>query len=396
MQRRNVPILAVTVAAMVASRLTWERLLPTYYTDLGATDAQVGLAFSLLAASLALFQLVGGLIADWAGRKPVAVLPVFGIALALAWMARAQDWRQLLVGHLAFGVFASAQSPGFNTLLAESVPERERGRAFGIVTLGSRIANATGPALGAWLLLRTDLSTLLWGTVGVSVVISLARLLLVRETLDRRGPSTGGLSAGADVNWRGVVWFLFVGTLYATLFNLLSGGPFIALHAREALHLDGVRTNLLFAVGDGAAILSALLVGRLGDRIGHRWLLGLAALLLGTGMLAWALLPAGWAGTACFALATAAVPAAAIAYNALLSGVVEGPRRGAFIGLMGTISGLLGSPASRIGAELRMAGGSAAPFGAALLLGGLLVTALFFFPSLRCQERGEGGGPFSH
>jgi len=373
---KNVLILSLTVGAMLGARLTWSRLLPTYYTDLGANDAQVGAAFSLVAAAFALFQLIGGLLADRVGRKPVAVLPIFGVVMAIAWMALADDWRQLRMGHIALAAFASAQSPAFTTLLAESVQPEERGRAFGTVTVTARIASAAGPALGAWLLTFTTLPTLLWGTVAVGVGVSLIRLALLHETLRTANPSTPIRPAPPGVEWKAVAWFLLVGTLYTALFNLLAGGPFIALHARQALGLDDVQLNLLFAAGDGTAILSAPLAGRLGDRLGHRRMLAAAGLAMGGGLLSWALLPAGWLSTTCFVLATAAGPAASIAYNAILTGAVGDRRRGSFVGLMGTVTGLLGSPASRVGAELRSWGGSSATFWAALGTGGLLALAL--------------------
>lgn len=377
MERRNVPVLALTVAAMLTARLTWDRLMPAYYAELGADTIQIGTAFSLFAAALALFQLVGGILADRVGRKPVAVLPIFGVGLAVAWMARASGWQDLLAGHLGLAVFASAQSPAFTTLVAESVPASERGRAFGTIALASRVANAVGPALGAWLLLSlAELPDLLWGTVAVGVGVSLARLFLVRETggSDRLAVPPG--IAWRDVEWGTLLRFLLLGTLYAVLLNLLLGGPFITLHARQTLGLDNVRINLLFALGDGAAVLTALLAGRLGDRVGHRWMLAGAGLVLAGGMLAWVLLPAGGGGIACYVVATAAGPAAAIAYSALLTGAVGGRRRGMFVGLMGTISGLLGSPASRIGAGLRAWGGDAAPFWTALAMAALMALAL--------------------
>lgn len=377
--RRNVPILMATVAAMLVARLTWGRLLPTYYATLGATERQIGTAFTLFSAAFALFQLLGGLLADRIGRKPVAVLPIFGVAVSVAWMARAGDWRALLVGHVALAVFASAQSPGFTALLAESVPPEERGRAFGAVSFASRLANAAGPALGAWLLAFYSLPTLLWITVAVGIVVSLVRLLLIQETLHQAPQeSPGGLDDGSPSSPSRSVFlgFLLIGALYTLLFNLLFGGPFIALHARQAMGLDDRGLNLLFALGDGVAVLSAPLAGWLGDRVGHRRMMAVAGGVMGLGVLGWALLPPGPLGTLCFVLAAASTPAASIAYSALLTGAVGPARRGAFVGLMGTLTGLLGSPAGRIGAELRVWAGPAAPFWAGLATAAVLALVL--------------------
>jgi len=377
--RRNVPILMATVAAMLVTRLTWGRLLPTYYATLGATERQIGTAFTLFSAAFALFQLLGGLIADRIGRKPVAVLPIFGVVVSVAWMARAEDWRALLVGHVALAVFASAQSPGFTALLAESVPPEERGRAFGAVSFASRLANAAGPALGAWLLAFYSLPTLLWITVVVGAVVSLVRLLLLQETLHQTPQEPpAGLDGGSPSSPSPSVFlgFLLIGALYTLLFNLLFGGPFIALHARQAMGLNDRELNLLFALGDGVAVLSAPLAGWLGDRVGHRRMIAIAGGVMGLGILGWALLPPGSLGTLCFVLAAAAAPAASIAYSALLTGAVGPARRGAFVGLMGTLTGLLGSPAGRVGAELQVWAGPAAPFWAGLATAATLALVL--------------------
>ena len=391
--RRNVPILMATVAAMLVARLTWSRLLPTYYATLGATERQIGTAFTLFSAAFALFQLLGGLLADRIGRKPVAVLPIFGVAVSVAWMARATDWRSLLVGHVSLAVFASLQSPGFTALLAESVPPEERGRAFGAVSLASRVANAAGPAIGAWLLTFFVLPTLLWITVAVGVVVSLVRLLLLEETLHRvpttspEGPPPAPSSPSRSV----FLSFLLIGALYTLLFNLLFGGPFIALHARQAMGLDDRGLNLLFALGDGAAIFAAPLAGWLGDRIGHRRMMAGAGIGMSLGLLAWSLLPPGPLGALCFVLAAVCGPAAAIAYNTLLTGTVGPARRGAFVGLMGTLTGLLGSPAGRIGAELRAWAGPVGPFWASLGVAAALALVLGLSRIARPPSGGRRG-----
>jgi MFS family permease len=374
---------------MVASRLTWARLLPIHYASLGANDAQIGTAFSLAAAALALFQLLGGVLADRIGRKPVAVLPIFGVGLAVAWMARSGDWRELLAGHLILAAFAATQSPGFTTLLAESVPIEERGRAFGLISVASHFANAAGPALGAWLLTFTTLPSLLWGTAGVGVAVSLSRLLLLRETLEKSSRSTP--RGWREANWRAVGPFLIVGALYVTFNNLLRGGPFISLHARQALGLDDVQLNLLFAAGDGVAIGAALAGGWMADRLGHRFAFTLGIAIQATGILAWSLLPPATASVGFFLLGMSGGPIAYVTYRALLTGAVESRQRGAFVGLVGVLTGLLGSPASRVGAELRAWFGSSAPFWAALGLAGAL--ALILAMDARCcRKSGPANG----
>jgi len=65
------PLLAITRS---------HHLLPLYFRELGANDAQVGLAYSLLTISFAVMQFAGGLLADCHERKLPIVLPTFVFA----------------------------------------------------------------------------------------------------------------------------------------------------------------------------------------------------------------------------------------------------------------------------------------------------------------------------
>lgn len=387
--RRNLVILSLTVVALLTARLTWDRLLPNYYISLGATDTQVGTAFSLFSAVIALFQLAGGLLSDRIGRKPVAVLPILGLVGVFFLMGTARDWRGLLVGHLGLAMLASIQGPGFRSLLAESVTIQERGRAFGVLAVASGIAMAAGPALGAVLLplVGGRIAVLMVGAGGVAVVVTIVRVLLLRETLDRKEKTAPPQRASHERRWRGA-WLLLTGGLFAILVNLLFAGPFITLHAGQALGLEDAQINWLFAAGNTAGILAALAGGWLADRIGPRPTLSLGVALQAGGTLAWALLPPGRLASACFVLATVGGPLASVSYSALLTGVVEGRRRGSFVGLAGTLTGLVGSPAGRVGAELRALAGTTAPFWAALVVAALIPLSLIV--GARRQRDGAG------
>jgi MFS family permease len=374
---------------MLTARLTWDRLLPTYYGDLGATDQQIGTAFSLFAAIMALFQFVGGLLADRVGRKPVAVLPILGLVGIFFWMAAVGSWQQLIVAHMAFATLASIQSPGFSALLAESVPAKERGRAFGIVSTGGRVARAAGPALGAVLLAFAPLPTLLRWTAVVAIGVTVVRLFLLRETMEApSSPRPAHLRMDRSQR-RFALRFLAIGGLFAAFTNLLFSGPFLTLHADQALALSDSQINSLFALGNLAGIGAALGGRWLADQLGRRPSMIIGVALQAAGILAWSVLPPGLPATACFVVATAGGPVAHVAYNAILTGVIEGRRRGAFLGLMGTLSGLIGSPTSRIAAELRALWGTTAPFWAALILAAILALALSIEGLRRRKENGR-------
>ena len=74
---RNIVVLSGTVFLILTSLFTWYLLLPLHFRELGANDAEVGLAYSLLGIAFALMQFAGGLLADRYGRKLPIVLPTF-------------------------------------------------------------------------------------------------------------------------------------------------------------------------------------------------------------------------------------------------------------------------------------------------------------------------------
>jgi len=74
---RNVAVLSGTVFLFAAAWFSWYPILPLHLRHLGATDAQVGLAYTLMQLGYHGMQLLGGLLADRFGRKRVIVWPTF-------------------------------------------------------------------------------------------------------------------------------------------------------------------------------------------------------------------------------------------------------------------------------------------------------------------------------
>jgi len=151
-------------------------------------------------------------------------------------------------------------------------------------------------------------------------------------------------------------------------------GPFVTLHAEDALGMNKPEINALFAVGGLAATAASLLGGRLADRYGSRNLLAASSLGHVITMLLWALAGNSSVGLGFFMTASMGLQMGAVAYDALLTQAASVGSRGAFVGLLGTITGLTSAVAPALGAHLRVGFGSVAPFWTALGLG--MATAL--------------------
>jgi MFS family permease len=91
-------------------------------------------------------------------------------------------------------------------------------------------------------------------------------------------------------------------------------------------------------------------------------------------MVFWALAGTSSLGSGLFAIANMGLQMAIIAYQTLLTQVTPHASRGAIVGLVGTVTGIIGGVAPTVGAYLRDGFGSTAPFWIALIAG-LAMTA---------------------
>ncbi|MDY7041116.1 MAG: MFS transporter, partial [Chloroflexota bacterium] len=146
---RNVLVAAGSVVLLLSWMFTWYQLLPMYLRDLGASDAQVGLCYSLMNLGYALMQFLGGLLADRYGRKLLIVLPTLGFVPLYLLAGACTHWLALLLVMLLINSLSALQWPAFLSTIAESVREDQRGMAFGLFEFCVGAGVTIGPAVGA-------------------------------------------------------------------------------------------------------------------------------------------------------------------------------------------------------------------------------------------------------
>jgi len=370
---RNVLVLSGTVFLVLTCLFTWYLLLPLYFRELGANDAEVGLAYSLLAMSFSLMQFAGGLLADRYGPKLPIVLPTFIFVPLYALAGLAQSWVALLVALLAINSLSAIQSPAFISIMAESVPEKQRGMAFGFFEFAVSLGTTLGPALGAALVSQFGMRPLIYSTALISLLCAVLRAVGLHETNHR--PSPFELASLKQLRQPRLRWFLLAAGLLACIRNWTLWGPFVSLHAGDTLGLSKPQINNLFAIGGFACMVASLLGGHSASRFGGRNLLIAAGLGHVITMVFWALVGTSPLGLALFVITNMGLQMSIVAYQTLLTQVTPRASRGAILGLFGTVTGVVGGVAPTVGAYLRDDFGSAAPFWIALIAG--LAMAVF-------------------
>jgi MFS family permease len=124
-------------------------LLPTYKSDLGLNDAQVGLLSGAFAWGSVLGALPAGFLAQRFGPRRVVLAGLLALSaagVALGWVAQIG---LLDLARLAQGCAAAAVWIGGFTWLIAATPLDRRGSAIGIAVLGGAVGPLVGPAVGA-------------------------------------------------------------------------------------------------------------------------------------------------------------------------------------------------------------------------------------------------------
>ena len=258
-------------------------VLPAYLVlGLHLSLTQYGVLDGLYTGATALTRLLGGYLADRFRRPKVVALVGYGLsALAKVGLLGAAG-----AGSIGAVIAADRTGKGIRTaprdaLIAQSVPERDLGQAFGVHRSLDAVGAFLGPlaALGLLALAGTaDYRVVFVGSLCVALVGLVLLGLFVREPATPAGgaAAVGGPAVLSPQGRPRVHRLLRAGTfrrlcVVAALLGLVTVGDgfvYLVLQDRDDLP---VRAFPLLAVGTSLAFLVlAVPLGRLADRVG-RW-----------------------------------------------------------------------------------------------------------------------------
>jgi MFS family permease len=371
---QNILVISFSLFVMVAAYFSWYLLLPLYLRQLGANNFQVGICYTLLTISYAAMQLVGGLLADKVGRKPVIVLPTFAAALLYYLVGISRSWPTLIAFLVLVNSAAALQWPAFLSMLAESVSPRRQGIAFSLMELFVVLGITVGPAVGAALLPRIGFPGLMMITAVVALPCAVVRAAFLRETRPR-------LSEG-KLRWKGHLFqrrhgsFLAAAIFFALVLTLTIYGPFIALYANDIIGLQKSQINLMFALGGLAAVSLSLIGGRIIDRSGSRKVLVFCLLAFPLILIAWTWTRSFLFSSMVYVAGYLFFHAANICYQIQLTSVGPDAHRSSLVGIFGSVSGIISATGPLLGSFLVARAGAGTPFYGALIFS--LLAVLFF------------------
>ncbi len=366
---RNLAIISITIFTNLFARYTYYALLPLHLRALGATDLEIGISFTAMNLAHNLLSIVGGALADRYGRKVLIAIATFAMGPFFVLAGSSSDWLAVAAMLAGVEIFGALQWPPLSAFIAESSDPDRVARSYSFTESAVLLGLILGPIAGATLINAFSIPTLMIFNGIVLMLNGVARALGLREpTRHSIGSALPKLRAAIDVN---VAWFIAVGILVVTSFGIVYG-PFFAILARDAWHNDDATINLLWSAGSIASLVGILL-GRLSDHWGGKRVFVISAVGFGLTTIVWGIAPTWEWGLVPLLGSFFFSEAMFMAQQTIQAAITFPETRSSVIGVISTITGLVGASGPTLGARLTTMGGNPMPFIAAGVMG--LLTA---------------------
>lgn len=181
------------VTSALAGSLAGPYFAVFYNQVLMLDQVQLGLLVTISTATMMVFQLPGGKVADKIGRKPLLLLRFASSPLVVFAMTQATQFYQLAVIELVEGVVQGLSMGASFVLPTELVSEEYRATALGVFNTTSQLAGAIGPSIGGLFVLTYPFFTFPRYIFYVSILAQIPSIILfavfVKETLKARSES---------------------------------------------------------------------------------------------------------------------------------------------------------------------------------------------------------------
>lgn len=301
-------------------------VVPVYADrELAASSFGVAVALAAVSPMVLLCQPLAGRFADRRGRRILIVVGAFVAAAAIAGYVVADSLPFLVVLRLVTGAGEAMVLVGAATVVTDLAPERRRGEALSIFSLGLWGGLALGPLLGELVLGGTGFDAVWLLAAACCLGAGLIGLALPETSPPREAHLAPSRLVHPAAIGPGVV-------LAFTVLGFAGLGTFGALYARE-LGLEGAGTVwLLFSA---VVVATRILARQVPDRLGPKRTSRVALSLISTGLLAIGL----WSAPAGLYLGTLVVAFGhALAFPSLMTLAVNAAPAGERSAAVGTFS----------------------------------------------------------
>ncbi|KKY84425.1 MULTISPECIES: MFS transporter [Leclercia] len=156
--------------------------LPHIARDLGASEAQLHIAFSAYLAGMASSMVFAGKIADKAGRQPVAITGAVIFALASVLCSQAQESTLFLIGRFIQGVGAGGCYVVAFAILRDTLSAQRRAKVLSMLNGITCIIPVLAPVIGYLIMLKLPWQSLFWTMAVMGMLVFLLSIAVLKET----------------------------------------------------------------------------------------------------------------------------------------------------------------------------------------------------------------------
>lgn len=253
--------------------------MPIFVEQLGIESDQVafyaGLAISVSAVSAALVSPIWGILADKYGRKPMMIRAGLAMTITMGGLAFVLNIYWLIFLRLLNGVFTGFV-PNATALIASQVPKDKSGYALGTLSTGVVAGTLTGPFVGGLVAEIFGIRNVFLLIGGFLFLAALLTIFFIKEDFQpvAKEKAIPTKEVFSSFKYPRLLANLFL-TSFVIQFSAQSIGPILALYVRDL----GQTENLLFVSGlivssmGFSSMMSAGILGKLGDKVGNHRLL---------------------------------------------------------------------------------------------------------------------------
>jgi DHA1 family multidrug resistance protein-like MFS transporter len=370
--------------------------LPRYVEELGSVtglsvEMMAGLVIGVQGLTMMFASPFWGAIADRYGRKLMIMRATFGGVLIMGAMGMVGNGEQLIILRGIQG-FITGTVAANNALLASITPRHKMGFAMGTLQVGLWAGVALGPIIGGILADSFGFAMPFYFTAISLLIAGIMVYFLVHEDFVPVKRKAEEPKARMRDQWKRIVLADGVGLIYSVRFltdvgrNILV--PIAPLFVPLLMHSESDHLNLIVgmvtSVAYTASTFSAVYLGRLGDKIGHRKVMIASALVATLAYVPQAFVHNVWQLLFLQGIAGLALGGLIAAPSALLANFTQAGDEGAVYGLDNSIAAGARAAAPIIGSTVAMLAGYRGTFAASAILFALVwLAALSFLPKAK-------------